>query len=270
MKRLHEPNREGGYPVTGEALEILGVDTPAYINAMLEDFVPNESIVFLGGDYAYYKTTPVGGTVRKEIVKLSYATGIAKAQMIAGAHFSVSVSSLGYSDTVNGTTYTFTRENISLGIAPSENTNHPQVFTLDTLLKSRYVESAVDYFDDIQASHGGERTLQMAGVALIRTNPVTETQMADINLVLKYPAQSSSGSSTIILVLPPEFLTEHPIMTECYCNNPDVKPDAVLDATEIKIEAPGSAYTEQNVIIHLILHYPIVSSFDNWHTFNAG
>lgn len=270
MKRLHEPNREGGYPVTGEALEILGVDMPAYINAMLEDFVPNESIVFLGGDYAYYKTMPVGGAVRKEIVKLNYASGITKAQMIAGAHFSAHSSNLGYSDTVNGTTYTFTREDISLGIAPSESNVHPKVFTLDTLFKSRYAENVVDYFDGIQAAHDGGRVLQMAGVALIRTNPVTETQMADINLVFKYQAQPNTPNSELSVDLPSEFLTASPIVTECYCNNPNIKPDAKLDATEIKIEAPGFANNEQYVVIHLILHYPIVMSFDNWRTFNAG
>lgn len=270
MKRLVGVIREGGYPLTGEALEILGIDTPAYINAILEDFVPNESIVFLGGDYAYYKTMPVGGAVRKEIVKLNYASGITKAQMIAGAHFSAHLSSLGYSDTVNGTTYTFTREDISLGIAPSESSVHPKVFTLDTLFKSRYAENVVDYFDSIQAAHNEERALQMAGVALIRTNPVTGTQMADINLVFKYQAQPNAANSELRVDLPSEFLTASPIVTECYCNKPNIKPDAKLDATEIKIEAPGFANNEQDVVIHLILHYPIVMSFDNWRTFSAG
>ena len=271
MKKLVNVNREGGYPLTGEALEILGIDTPAYINAILEDFVPNESIVFLGGDYAYYKTMPVGGAVRKEIVKLDYASGITKAQMIAGAHFSAHLSSLGYSDTVNGTTYTFTREDISLGIAPSESSVHPKVFTLDTLSKSRYAENVVDYFDSIQAAHNGGRVLQMAGVALIRTNPVTETQMADINLVFKYEAQPNLPNGKLNVDLPSEFLTASPIITECYCNNPNTKPDAKLDATEIEIEAPSiAANNEQYVVIHLILHYPIVMSFDNWRTFSAG
>lgn len=272
MKRLHEPNRVGGYPVTGEALEILGVDMPNYVNAILDDFTPDNSIVFLGGDYAYCKIPSTGGGT-KEIMKVIYAndSGLNKVQLINGANFAAQVShGPGYSDTVNGTTYTFTREDVILYIRSSSNTAHPSVFTLDTLIKSRYAENVVDYFDSIQAAHNGGRTLQMAGVALIRTNPVTETQMADINLVFKYQAQPNSEDGELRVDLPSEFLTASPIVTECYCNNPNIKPDAVLDATEIKIEAPGFANNEQYVVIHLILHYPIVMSFDNWRTFNAG
>ena len=258
MKRLVNVNREGGYPLTGEALEILAKDMPEYINAILDDIVPENSIVFLNDRYAYVKTPN-----RSEIMEVHF-NGITKQQILSGSHFAITVSSPGYNDIVNGQTYTYTRDNISVGITSSSSTSTLKAYTLDSLLKEKYVVQQDDLFNLIQAAHNGGRTLQMAGSAIISTNPTTNKKFADIDLVFKYPANNNTEDSSLTVILPNDFLTPTPIFVECYCNKTGTKPDAIMDASEITIQAPGYAGNNQYVTIHLVMHYQLVGDHDNW------
>ena len=272
MKRLVEVNREGGYPLTGEALEILAKDIPGYINVLLEEFTPDESIVFLSDNYAYFKSLhPSGGSPVCEIMQVMFPTGanaITKEDILSGADFGAQVShGSGYGDTVNGVTYNYTREDVVLSVHASISSAHPKAYTLDSLLRERYVEKQQEYFSYIVAGHSAGLDLYMAGSALITTYP-SGRKFADIDLVFKYMS-GGYGPNHITVDLPGDFLNAVPIFAECYCNNSGTKPDAVMDGATIRIQAPANASEAENVVIHLVMHYQIISGYTNWQTFNG-
>ncbi len=47
MKYLVNPNREGGFPLVGESLEIISTDMQKYINSILDSIVPRKTAVLL-------------------------------------------------------------------------------------------------------------------------------------------------------------------------------------------------------------------------------
>lgn len=197
MKKLVNPNRIGGFPLTGEALEILAKDIPDYINAILEDIVPGNSIVFLNDRLAYYKRLQlVGSTTQPEIMEYSLM-GITKAQILEGAHFVAQVADLSESDIVNGTTYSGTRTNVCLGIATSQSTNHPTAYSLDSLLRHLYsneAEEEVDYINQITATSTSVDNIAVSGHAIIKGG------YADISLLIEF-----TGSGTITVNFPDAF-----------------------------------------------------------------
>jgi hypothetical protein len=197
MKKLVDPNRDGGYPLTGEALEILGKDMPEYINAILDDIIPENSIVFLTGDYAYVKrpSNGIGQSTVSEIMKVTL-NGITREQLLTGNNFSYSVVSQTNSDTIGITSYDNTRREISITISNGFPAGHPQVFTLDSLLKARYVEKEVDYINSITI----ETTLPNSSVS---GHAIMKGGYADLDLILSYTGDGES----IKLTLPEVFKT---------------------------------------------------------------
>ena len=164
MKRLHEPNREGGYPVTGEALEILGVDMPTYINAILEQITPDNSVVFLSDSYAYVKLNGY-----KEIMACTL-TGRTQAQLMAGAKSQSAVTETNYSDTVSGTTYSNTRRSRTIEISSSTlvQLGAPVFYNLESLL-NRKLFNEVDYFSDLRITASSSiENLATTGRAILK------------------------------------------------------------------------------------------------------
>lgn len=194
MNRLLNPNRDGGYPLTGEALSILGTDIPAYINAILEQITPDNSVVFLSDSYAYVKWSGY-----KEIMACTL-TGRTQAQLMAGAKSQSAVTETNYSDTVSGTTYSNTRCSRVIAISSSSTfqSGAPTFYDFESLLNKKLFNE-VDYFNDLRISTTfGITNLVTTGHAILKGGEV------DIDLTFRY-----SGGSGIITISLPDAL---------YCN----------------------------------------------------
>ena len=189
MNRLLNPNRDGGYPLTGEALSILGTDMPAYINAILEQITPDNSVVFLSDSYAYVKWSGY-----KEIMACTLA-GRTQAQLLAGAKSLSTVTETNYSDTVSGTTYADTRCSRVIAIAFSSliQQNGPAFYNFESLLNKKLFDE-VDYFASLTATSLTISNIAMTGHAIIKGG------VADISIVFQF-----EGYGDIEVNLPDAF-----------------------------------------------------------------
>lgn len=199
MNRLLNPNRDGGYPLTGESLSILGVDMPVYINAIFEQIVPDNSVVFLSASYAYVKWSGY-----KEIMACTLS-GVTQSQLLARARSLSAVTETIYSDTVNGITYANTRCSRVIKIKSTTRVqlDAPVFYSLESLL-NRKLFNEVDYFASLTATSPTISNIAMTGHAIIKGG------VADISIEFQFV-----GCGVIEVNLPDEFAC-HRIVATAY------------------------------------------------------
>lgn len=215
MKRLVNVNREGGYPLTGEALEILAKDMPEYINAILDDIVPENSIVFLNDRYAYYKSRQNQVNAHSEIMEYTIVGDIEKSAILQGAHFNFRVVNASYGDTVSGIAYDTTREDVAFEITePINGINHPSAYSLRSLIKELTKTQARDYTEDIIISidygTGVVRNANVEGYAIVKDG------IAEIQLRISTPNTGALDTNCVIEIQLPDAL-ECPISISSNC-----------------------------------------------------
>lgn len=235
MNKLLTPNRDGGYPLTGEALSILGADIPAYINAILEQITPDNSVVFLSDDYAYVKWSGY-----KEIM-LYTLTGRTQAQLKAGAKSLSAVTETIYSDTVNGITYANTRCSRVIAVSSSTNVqlDAPIFYDFESLLNKK-----VDYLTSLTAMSFSIRNIFMTGHAIIKGG------VADISIVFWF-----EGNGAITVDLPDEFAC-YGIVSTAYQNtnaNAILYPQAKIVGTTLSLNVTADNASGGYVSVHF--HY---------------
>lgn len=239
MNRLLDPNRDGGYPLTGEALSVLGTDIPAYINAILEQITPDNSVVFLSDSYAYVKWSGY-----KEIMSCTL-TGRTQAQLMAGAKSLSAVTETNYSDTVNGTTYANTRCSRVIAITSSDliQLNAPTFYNLESLLNKKLLDKA-DYFASLTATSPSISNITMTGQAIIKGG------VADISIVFQF-----EGSGPITVDLPDEFNCYAIVSTSFqYSALSGVEyPIARIDGTTLLLDVVDAIGADGYVAVHF--HY---------------
>lgn len=202
MKKLVKPNRIGGFPLTGEALEILAKDMPEYINAIFDKLVPLGSIVFLSDNYVYVKWCNY-----MEIMEYTLS-GITIDQLLNGSKSVTTISTTSADDVVNGTTYEATRTESVITIEGSSDVqlDAPRFYTIETLLRVKLLNET-DYIEHVTASSQTIDNISISGHAIIKDG------YADINLNIEF-----TGSGTITVDFPEEFNCNYGMLVLLYMN----------------------------------------------------
>jgi len=244
MNRLLEPNREGGYPLTGEALSILGSDMPAYINSILEQITLDNCVVFLSSSYAYVK---YGGY--KEIMQYTL-TNITQADLIGGARSLSTITDTSASDVVGDTTYTNTRctRSIAIQSSPLNIPERPKFYDLEGLL-NRKLFNETDYINQLTATSQEIDDITITGHAILKGG------MADISLILKF-----IGSGGIYISLP-TALRSRGVVSMTYQNtngNGIYYPIARIVDTTLTVAVVADNHEDGFVAVHF--HYMPISS----------
>ncbi len=239
MKKLVNPNRIGGFPLTGEALEILAKDMPEYINAIFDKLVPLGSIVFLSDNYVYVKW-------RNYMEIMEYTlSGITIDQLLNGSKSVTTISTTSADDVVNGTTYEATRTESVITIEGSSDVqlDAPRFYTIETLLRVKLLNET-DYIEHVTASSLTIDNISISGHAIIKDG------YADINLNIEF-----TGSGTITVDFPEEFNCNYGMLVLLYMN------EATTDYNYIKGALRGCQLQFESVAgniprsLGLHLHY---------------
>lgn len=239
MKKLVNPNRIGGFPLTGEALEILAKDMPEYINAIFDKLVPLDSIVFLSDNYVYVKW-------RNYMEIMEYTlSGITIDQLLNGSKSVTTISTTSADDVVNGTTYEATRTESVITIEGSSDVQlgAPRFYTIETLLRVKLLNET-DYIEHVTASSQTIDNISISGHAIIKDG------YADINLNIEF-----TGSGTITVDFPEEFNCNYGMLVLLYMN------EATTDYNYIKGALRGCQLQFESVAgniprsLGLHLHY---------------
>lgn len=249
MNRLLEPNREGGYPLVGEALSILGSDIPAYINSILDRITPTRSVVFLNDSFAFVKK---GAYV--EIMQYTLDS-VTIPQLINGEGSISTISDITANDIINDTTYEDTRCSRTITIKSASVTpGEPTYYDLESLLKYKLFNEA-DYIGQLSAT-----SQSITGGITIKGHAILKGGMADISLILEF-----TGSGGISIELP-NALRSRAIVNMAYQdpdgtgNNVDY-PIAKIINTRLTVAVAADNQAGGHVTVHF--HYmPIPSSLE--------